>query len=384
MQRWTKIALTGTLVALFVCAPDALAQRKGGKRGGGGGRNPFGSNGLFGNKNRKGARTTPTKPAPNPRAAPEPFPTNSPGRAPLAAEERRFRDLLDQIDKTIAEADRTRAESQHRVDQLGFALPEGVEPGTVEWRNLQKPIFETADYDRSGWISFREANLSLAIDRAEYELYDRDRDGRIGPREFMARYDEVLAQAGGFRLPKPRDEVRRIEPRTPEQLRGAFDVDGDGAIGREELGRLLDDYGKSEVAPDQLLEMLDLDRSGDLGGAELFQLTRLVSVTLVSPRGDDLKRGGPKSVSDLFGAIVPRPGQPGTVAGPPWIPGPVPHFRRLDLDGNGFVSMDELRDLQGAATLGTRVGAVLATLDSDEDGRISEREFLTSLATARK
>jgi Ca2+-binding EF-hand superfamily protein len=381
MERPTKIALIAALLALFAFGPDALAQKRGGRRGG---RNPFASNGLFGAKGKKGARNAPPALPDKPRASSLPDLPAPVARAPLAADERRFRELLDKIDDAIAKADRQRAEARDHVERLGFELPEGVEPGTVEWRNLQKPIFETADYDRSGWISFREARESLEIDRGEFALYDRDRDGRIGAREFIARYDEVVAAAGAFRLPKPRSDERELETRTPEQLRSAFDADGDGALGSPELAKVIERYGRREVAPEVLMEMLDLDRSGGLNGTELFQLTRVISVSLAGPAGDEIKRGKSKTIADLFGAVVARPRESGSASAPPWIPGPVPHFRRLDLDGNGYVGIDELRELQGSTALATRIGAVLATLDLDEDGRITEREFLTALSTARK
>jgi Ca2+-binding EF-hand superfamily protein len=222
------------------------------------------------------------------------------------------------------------------------------------------------------------------VQRDEFLLYDHDHDGRVGPREFMARYDDVVSKTGAFRLPKPRDDDARVEPRSAEQLRTAFDANADGALDDGELRELLADYGKADVAPELLLEKVDLDRDGRVGGAELFQMSRLVSLAFVLPTPSESGAKRATSADELFGAEAERETRVGDVPGPPWIPGPATHFRRLDLDGDGYITAKELLELQGSQVLGVRVGAVLAGLDDDEDGRIDKREFLTALSLTRQ
>ena len=234
MRKATHTALAA-LAMLCALAPDLHAQRGGGRRGGGGRGGASGA--LFGAQRgaRGGAGATfgaqrgRGKGAANAAplgAKPQPAPpTTAPKAAALQADEQRFRRFLSDIDKKIAAADEGHAATDEQLDALGFDLPAGVEPGSVEWRNLQRPIFQTCDYDGGGWLSFRELQASIAIDRDEFFAYDRDRDGRVGPREFTARYDDVVAKSGAFRLPKPKDAGGRIEPRSAAQLRGAFDSD---------------------------------------------------------------------------------------------------------------------------------------------------------------
>ena len=64
---------------------------------------------------------------------------------------------------------------------------------------------------------------------------------------------------------------------------------------------------------------------------------------------------------------------------PPQIDGPVGSFRRLDLDGDGMISLEDLRRLQSPLALPVRAAAVLAALDSDGDGELSPREFSAAL-----
>jgi Ca2+-binding EF-hand superfamily protein len=246
-------------------------------------------------------------------------------------------------------------------------------------------VFLGIDYDESGWLSYRELRDAIDCDRADFELYDRDHDGRVSSREFMARYDEVVARSGVFRAPRPKPASEKDEPRSADALRQAFDADGDGALDVVELGTLVANGGAKDVERDSraLLRAADVDADGRLSGEELFQLSRILSYARATP---DIGLGqGAKpvatSLEELFGRVEERPSTVSSAGLPPWIPGPVPHFRRLDLDGNGKVDTEDLRRLQGSASLGARTGAVLAALDLNEDGAIDEREFAAAIAT---
>lgn len=386
MQRSLKIALIAAAFALIAATPDSYGQRKrGGRRGAGGGRRA--GAGLFNARKKKAPNASPslslvrpgspTPAAPAKGAAPKPA-------SPLAAEERRFRQLIDEIDAAIESAENQRAEAQTSGETIGFRLPDDVTPGSSEWRQLQRPIFETCDYDASGWLSFRETRAALDFDATEFARYDRDRDGRVGPREFMARYDEVVAQTGAFRVPKPADGGPKAEPRSSDQLRTAFDRDGDGALDESEVANVLAEYGRKGSESSVFMSSVDGDGNGRVEGSELHQLSRTVSYAFLAPVDADGRKGKPATLASLFGKVEERAGHVAVASEPPWLPGPVSHFRRLDLNADGLVALEELVRLQGSFGSNARLGAVLAALDLDEDGRISEREFSAALSTARK
>jgi Ca2+-binding EF-hand superfamily protein len=62
----------------------------------------------------------------------------------------------------------------------------------------------------------------------------------------------------------------------------------------------------------------------------------------------------------------------------------VPHFRRLDLDDDGRITLTDLQSLQVPLQLSVRVGGIFAALDKDQDGGIDADEFLNSMQKARK
>lgn len=386
-----RTVLTLTCLLAVGLAPDALAQgrRGGGRRGGGRGqrsqRTSAGISGVFGpSKNLVGGTLPAAPPLGANLNAPAPV-TSAPKGAALAAGEARFLDLVAEIDKKLAESDRARAGLETSASATAMTLPGGVEPGTQEWRNLQRPIFLGIDYDESGWLSYREMRDALDADRPEFALYDRDHDGRVTSREFMLRYDEVVARSGMFRLPRPKPENAGNEPRSAEALRQAFDLDGDGALDARELAAMVVEGGSRSPESDAtaLLRAADGDGDGRLAGEELFQLARILSYARVTPEAG---RGAgaakvPQTLEELFGRVQERPASASSAELPPWIPGPVPHFRRIDVDGDGVVSSEDLRRLQGSATVGTRIGAVLAALDLNEDGVIDAREFAAAIAT---
>jgi Ca2+-binding EF-hand superfamily protein len=239
--------------------------------------------------------------------------------------------------------------------------------------------FDVADYNHNGWISFLEAQESLQLDQASYWTYDRDRDGRITREEFRARYRAIVERAGGFRPPVPRKEKSLVPTRNAEQLRNAYDRNGDGGVGLEELRSLLIDYDREELPVEVALEKLDRDVTGRIDGEELELLARLLSATHTIPRESSDAPAPGHSIEELFGGVKLRGTGFQAAPQPPQIGGPVTHFRRLDLDNDGRVTIDDLMKLQSPMQLSIRAGTVLAALDLDQDGALSEQEFLDAM-----
>jgi Ca2+-binding EF-hand superfamily protein len=234
--------------------------------------------------------------------------------------------------------------------------------------------FETADYDSSGWISYREAEQSLLHDREEFARFDSDGDGRIDLNEFAARYAAALEQVGGFQPPIPEVEQAVAPPRGPEELRDAFDTDLNGAIDLTELTTLIADYQIPDLPAG--LAMSQLDRSGN-GRLELIEL-EFVSTLLDAIRSTDtaiLPSAGATTLEGLFGVPIPMTVRRGQIARPPRIGGPVDPFARLDLDRDGGIDVEDLNDLQFPMALPVRPATVIASLDTDGDGRLDAAEF---------
>lgn len=243
--------------------------------------------------------------------------------------------------------------------------------------------FEACDYDQNGWISFREASEALSLDRTGYAIYDTDRDGRVTPEEFEVRFKEVREKTGGFRPPRLKTAEKLVPTRNAEQLRNAYDLSGDTALDLDELTRLLNDYERTQVPPDVVLEKLDRDSTGELEGQELVLFAQLLSATYTPEQAILDPETVPKSIDALFGQVTPRDQSFATLPQPPLIQGPVPTFRRLDLDNDGGITLDDLEALRAAAQFSVRTTAVFAALDVDQDGRLSEAELYGAMRSSK-
>lgn len=243
----------------------------------------------------------------------------------------------------------------------------------------EEEFFRRCDQNGNGWISLREAREAMGLDDTSFGSYDVDRDGRVTRPEFSARYRLSIDRVGGFKPPTEEPRRERAPTRNSEQLRNAYDKNGDGGLSALEMKQLLLDYERAELPAELAVEKLDRDGSSRIDGGEIDFLARLLT-TSISPAGMD--PNAPKvrqTLEELFGGLRDRSSGYQTAPMPPQIDGPVTHFRRLDLDGSGGVSIEDLRRLQSPLELPVRAGAVLAALDVDGDGELSPDEFARSM-----
>lgn len=257
----------------------------------------------------------------------------------------------------------------------GNAQGKGDKP-SVEMTRVQK-YFATCDYDASGYISFSEAKASLGIDRDGWPAYDEDNDGRITEKEFSRRYEAILATGGAFNPPTPKADARASLPEKAEDALATYDKNRDGGLDMSEIDFLLIEIGAIRMEAETSIDQFDRDLTRKLEVPELEDL-------LVLLRPDKAKSKGPRprSLDELFGKLVPRTIQPGSTPQPVRITPPVLTFRRLDIDADGAISLEDLSELQRPLVLPVRARAVLAALDANGDGTLDEAEFRASMRSA--
>jgi len=261
--------------------------------------------------------------------------------------------------------------------------------------------FEICDLDASGWISYREAEVTLGIEKSEFRLYDENQDGRIAATEFRDRYQTILGLLGAVRPPvRPASGFEVVEPEegeleepvdprerdrapavtipevfpSPRDLLEIYDRDRNGALAESELEALFRDIG-GVLSADVVARQMDPDLSGELELSELGPLSMLVSRRLPEPVGGRIASEVPV-LHELYSITLPRKQPHGAPPAPPRILGPVTQFRRLDLWNDGYIDADDLRQLLSPARVNVRPTAIIAALDGNGDGRLDQAEFL--------
>ncbi len=267
--------------------------------------------------------------------------------------------------------------------------------------------FRLCDLDQSGWVSFREARATLSLDKEDFRSSDGDGDGRLSLDEFRDRHVRLLEQFGPVNAPLPTtEELERIavaegsevpfaprtaeppatpavrppskvesteraqpakRPRTmrpparraalpaPGQLLTLYDADTSRGLGLEEVTKVVRQLG-GDLSPELLLQQTDRDETGEL---ELHELGPLAFFA-----ADRLPQGM-------------RPADPVPTASLERVPHP--YHRRLDVDGSGAVAIGDLRRLLKGARPALRLSTLIAVLDDDGDGELSESEFRRAL-----
>jgi Ca2+-binding EF-hand superfamily protein len=246
-------------------------------------------------------------------------------------------------------------------------------------RELLRSYFATCDSDGNGWLSYRECRDSLALDRAGFSAFDRDGDYRVSTDEFEANYAEVTQRVGSLLIPVAAKAPKLDLPRGPKQLLAAYDRNGDAALQPSELMLLFEEYGREDLPVETA--MANLDENGDKGlsGTELERASRLLSSLYAAGRPSGEPATVYSSIDQLFGRTIERPPAIDASRQPPLILGPVLPFRRLDLDADGGIELDDLYRLMTPITPSFSIGAIHAGLDPNEDGRIDREELAAAL-----
>lgn len=260
-----------------------------------------------------------------------------------------------------------------------LAVPLAGRPQDSVDRELLRSYFSTCDADGSGWLSYRECRQSLALDRAGFAGFDADGDLRVSTAEFEANYAEVTQRAGMLIAPVAAKSPRLELPRAPKQLLAAYDRDNDGALQPSELMVLFEEYGREDLPIETAMANLDDNGDKGLSGTELERASRLLAslAAVGRPSGDPIERLG--SLDKLFGRTIERPPAIDASRQPPLIVGPVLPFRRLDLDADGGIELEDLYRLMTPVTPSFSIGAIHAGMDFDENGRIDRAELAQAL-----
>lgn len=257
--------------------------------------------------------------------------------------------------------------------------------------------FRLCDLDGNGWLSLREAEVTLALGRSEYRRIDANQDGRLDPSEFAEERESLLARLGALPsrsvsplavppaaeptsepLPAParprpgRSELSAMRVMPGEILR-RYDTDQSKGIGAEELAQLLEDVGLT-LSAELVVAQMDPDDSGQLEASELVAMAWMVSQRLPQAQRPEAPARAAAEESAPTPVTEPAPESPAARPTPAQT-----HFGRLDEDGDGFVEESDLRTLQSPARVEVRLRAILSALDQDGDGRLSEDEFLSSM-----
>ncbi|MCP5020150.1 MAG: hypothetical protein GY930_00100 [bacterium] len=237
--------------------------------------------------------------------------------------------------------------------------------------------FENCDHDANGWIGYYEANYALDFGRGLFLSFDKDQDGRLVKDEFVAYYKHA-SKRGQFRRPKIYVKPRPPE-RTPLQLMLAYDADLDSGISLEEATRMIADYSRAPLDAPSLFSRVDFDQNQRLDARELQGLSQAIKhLNLATSERPSTQENSRKGLDELFLKIIPSSNR----LTPSTLVGPITTFRRLDLDGDGKISLKDLEGLKRTISTRIRVSTVLHLLDSDRDGVLSRLELRQSMERA--
>jgi Ca2+-binding EF-hand superfamily protein len=261
--------------------------------------------------------------------------------------------------------------------------------------------FRVCDLDASGWLSLREVEMTLSLDRGDFRRMDTSQDGRLDAAEFARQGQQLLARLGAATAaatgPEPPPEPPS-DPAAAASLENAPEVPAplERATPVPEVGSLL---GSMPVRPRDLLARYDGDQSGGLDAVEIQKLfleaglvlsSELVVAQMDPDDSGQLEQGELVAIAWIVSRHVPEalrpapePSAPAAEATEPEPTAVAPqapaHFGLLDPDADGYIDEADLRALQSPSRLDLRFRALLSAMDRDGDGRLSPAEFQASM-----
>ena len=210
-----------------------------------------------------------------------------------------------------------------------------------------KEGFKRIDINRDGAISRQELKQGLHLSDEQlnvvFALGDLDQDGEISMTEFIP----LMSPSAASAMNRLRNSFRDITESIIAFKR--FDANKDGALSQQELLQGIAasgmNFDPSEVS--SVFAMADLNQDGEISMVEF--------VSALFPAAAD----GLSKFRSRLGAITDV-----KMA-----------FKRFDADGDGEITITELKTGAGQGFSTGEIGAVFALGDSDQNGRLSFAEF---------
>eukprot|EP00746_Dinoflagellata_sp_MGD_P165407 gnl/MRDRNA2_/MRDRNA2_94657_c0_seq1.p1 gnl/MRDRNA2_/MRDRNA2_94657_c0~~gnl/MRDRNA2_/MRDRNA2_94657_c0_seq1.p1 ORF type:complete len:1522 (+),score=530.41 gnl/MRDRNA2_/MRDRNA2_94657_c0_seq1:147-4712(+) len=229
------------------------------------------------------------------------------------------------------------------IEAMGVTLPELVKMSNDKHRNA-KAAWPIADTDGNGKLTPEEfagfcKGLGMTPEQAEnlFPKIDKDGNGDISEEEFLNVF--------GVDVPELKRRARKKHG-PPNDSFKAMDKNGDGKLSPEEFE---EGCKALDIPPEQaekLMKEIDTDQSGDVDLEEW---------------GDAMGM----NKDDLRHAIFDKLGKPEDA------------LKKMDKDGDGVVSPEEMKEaLKAAGLTPEEAEAMMKEMDKDGDGKLSPEEFL--------
>eukprot|EP00547_Thalassionema_nitzschioides_P007571 CAMPEP_0194206908 /NCGR_PEP_ID=MMETSP0156-20130528/5816_1 /TAXON_ID=33649 /ORGANISM="Thalassionema nitzschioides, Strain L26-B" /LENGTH=453 /DNA_ID=CAMNT_0038933555 /DNA_START=57 /DNA_END=1418 /DNA_ORIENTATION=+ len=234
----------------------------------------------------------------------------------------------------------------------------GVPGGTalrydVEIIEIQPPVpneFKKIDFNKDWKLSRDEAEKYFSQEGKQVDFdglwaaEDQDKDGFIS-------WEEFSGPKGSEEPPKQQQQQQgpsQSEIDSARQLFSKIDTNQDGKISKEELSKNFESKGK-QIDVDALLKSQDTDKDGLISWEEFINPT--------AAGGGQQQQGDPRQAEiDQMMQI----------------------FARLDANGDGKISKEELTENFKAAGKEDLVDGIFASDDKDGDGFITLEETMAS------